>query len=66
MENFVLKCMQAVDGRYSHEAATRMGPDQEVVFEEEKITLNVPREGIALESGWKITPYIYPRVSMIC
>ena len=40
-----------------------MGPDQEVIFEEEQITLDIPKEGIVLESGWTITPFTYPGVS---
>ena len=40
-----------------------MGPDQEVVFEGEKIALNIPKEGVTLESGWTITPHTYPGVS---
>ena len=37
------------------EADARFGPDQELVFEWEKITLDIPKEGIVLESGWTIT-----------
>ena len=40
-----------------------MGPDQEVIFEGEQITLDIPKEGIVLESGWTITPFTYPGVS---
>ena len=43
-----------------------MGPDQEVMFEEEQITLDIPEEGIVLESGWTITPHTYPGVSSCC
>ena len=42
-----------------------MGPDQEVVFEGEKITLDIPNEGILLESGWTITPHTHPAVNYI-
>ena len=42
-----------------------MGPDQEVVFEGEKIALNIPKEGVTLESGWTITPHTYPGVSLV-
>ena len=55
--------LQAVDARYS-ETNARMGPDQEVVFEGEKITLDIPKEGVTLESGWTITPHTYPGVSL--
>ena len=40
-----------------------LGPDQEVVFEGEQITLDIPEEGIVLDSGWTITPHTYPGVS---
>ena len=56
--------LQAIDDRYA-EAAARMGPDQEVIFEGEQITLDIPKEGIALESGWTITPFTYPGVSTL-
>ena len=53
--------LQAVDARYAN-ADTRMGPDQEVVFEGEKITLDIPEDGLKLESGWTITPHTHPGV----
>jgi len=34
------------------------------MFEEEDITLNIPKEGLALESGWTITPLTHPGVSL--
>ena len=55
--------MQAIDAKYA-EIAARLGPDQEVMFEEEQITLNIPEEGIVLESGWTITPHTYPGVRL--
>ena len=39
-----------------------MGPDQEVIFEEEQITLDIPEVGVVL-GGWRIIPHSYPRVS---
>ena len=42
-----------------------MGPDQEVIFEGEQITLDIPKEGIALENGWTIIPFTYPGVSTL-
>ena len=42
-----------------------MGPDQEVAFEEEQITLDIKADGIVLESGWTIFPDTYPRVSIL-
>ena len=34
------------------------------MFEEEQITLDIPEEGVMLESGWTITPHTYPGVSL--
>ena len=56
--------MQAVNAGYA-EANARMGPYQEVMFEGDKITLDIPKEGIELENGWTIIPDIYPAVSEI-
>ena len=38
------------------------GPNQLVEFVSDKIELDIPEEGIALEGGWKITPQIAPVV----
>ena len=54
--------LQTVDAKYA-EVAARVGPDQEVMFEEEQITLDIPKKGLVLESGWTITPHTYPGVS---
>ena len=35
------------------------------MFEEEQITLDIPEEGIMLESGWTITPLTHPGVSSL-
>ena len=43
-----------------------VGPDQEVMFEEEQISLDIPEEGLFLESGWRIIPHTYPGVSSQC
>jgi len=56
--------LQAVNAEYA-KANARMGPYKEVMFKEEMITLDIPEEGIALESGWTITPLTYPRVSLV-
>ena len=55
--------LQAIDAKYT-EVAAGVGPDQEVMFEEEQITLDIPEEGLVLESGWTITPHTYPGVSL--
>ena len=54
--------LQAIDAKYT-EAAAVPGSDQEVIFEGEEITLDIPKEGISLENGWTITPYTHPGVS---
>ena len=35
------------------------------MFEEEKITLDIPKEGVVVENGWTITPDTYPGVSLL-
>ena len=59
--------LQAIDAKYT-DLAAKMGPDQEVTFEKEQITLDVPKKGLTcmLESGWTITPHTYPGVSSSC
>ena len=54
--------LQAVDAKYA-EADAIVGPLQEVAFEGE-ITLDIPKEGLVLESGWSITPHTHPGVSL--
>ena len=34
------------------------------MFEEEQISLDIPEEGVMLESGWTITPHTYSVVSL--
>ena len=38
------------------------GPDQNVEFESDMISLDIPMEGLSIK-GWKITPLIRPVVS---
>lgn len=40
------------------------GPNQEVEFEADTITLDVPKEGITTEEGWKIKPLAHPMVKL--
>ena len=54
--------MQAVDAKYS-ELAAGVGPGSEVIFENDQITLDIPEEGLVLESGWTVTTRTYPGVS---
>ena len=55
--------LQAADAKYG-ESATKLGPDQEVVFEGDQITLDIKADGEVLENGWTISPDTYPRVSV--
>ena len=45
------------------------GPDQLVEFVSDEIKLDIPKKGITLEGGWKITPQIapvvIPRISIV-
>lgn len=41
-----------------------MGPDQEVTFENDDVSLDIGAEGLELENGWTINPYIHPGVSL--
>lgn len=62
---FILKCsLQAVDAIYA-KANARRGPPQEVMFEDEMITLDIPTEGIVVKNEWTITPDTYPGVSAL-
>ena len=55
--------LQAVHSKYAGMAA-RVGPDQEVMFQDRKITLDIPEEGITLTTGWMITPLTHPGVRL--
>ena len=55
--------LQAVDTKYT-EAAAKVGPDQEVTFEKDNISLDIAAEGLVLENGWTISPYTHPGVSL--
>lgn len=39
------------------------GPDLEVEFEVDKISLSIPEDGVCLQNGWTITPLVPPVVS---
>ena len=54
--------MQAIDAMYT-ETGAKMSSHHMVVFEGERITLDIPKEGLVLENGWTITPHTYPQVS---
>ena len=45
-------------------ATDEVGPSQMVIFEADEIVLDIAVEGLVLESGWEIFPYIHPGVSL--
>lgn len=54
--------VQVVEENYRQQRQVHTGPDQPLEFESDKIELDIPREGITLQEGWKITPLIAPVV----
>ena len=57
--------IQVVKRDYNKDNAS-LGARQLVEFESNKITLNIPQEGITLDEGWKIMPQIAPVVRSDC
>ena len=57
--------MQVVKNEYAENCA-ESGCYQLVTFEQEVISLNIPRAGIVLDSGWSICPMTHPAVSYTC
>ena len=55
--------LQAADAKYA-KATAKAGPSQKVIFERDKIMLDIAVEGVVLENGWTITPYTHPGVSL--
>ena len=55
--------LQAIDSKYT-EIAAKVGPEQEVTFEYDNISLDIAAEGLKLQNGWTINPYTYPGVSL--
>ena len=55
--------LQAIDSKYT-EAAAKVGPDQEVTFENDDVSLDIRAEGLVLQNGWTITPYTHPGVNL--
>ena len=54
--------LQAIQDRYSSLDGIS-GPDFEVRFEGDIISLEVPEDGTYLPNGWSITPLVPPVVS---
>ena len=59
--------LQASNTEYG-KAAVKVGPRQLVVFEEDKITLDLTEDEVLLANGWSITPLtdLEVRLYMIC
>ena len=55
--------LQAIHDRYSSLDAIS-GPDFEVQFKEDTISLAVSEDGVILPNGWSITPLVPPMVSL--
>ena len=53
--------MQVVQQEYAAKGAT-IGPNLQVEFESDCISLQLPSEEEILSGGWRIVPLIYPRV----
>ena len=51
-----------VKEKYENEGAIQ-GPHQPVEFESEAIKLDIAKEGITCDNGWKIIPLVSPTVS---
>ena len=39
-----------------------LGPEQSIIFKEDKISLDIPKEGRIVQDEWKIVPTIPPKV----
>ena len=54
--------LQAMQGVYSSLDVVS-GPDLEVEFEVDEISLSIPEDGVCLQNGWTIKPLVPPVVS---
>ncbi len=52
---------QRVSEEYSSKEAI-LGVNHFVEFEEDRITLDIPKDGAEVSGGWKITPMFHPTV----
>ena len=55
--------MQAVEEFYTRTLHVREDTEMSLEFDGETISLSVPRKGVKLKSGWRITPLYDPIVS---
>ena len=53
------KFVQKVEAFYSRKKA-EIGPYLEVTFDGDEVSLDIPKEGITLPSGWSLLPLVYP------
>ena len=56
--------MQAAEILYCPRDKGVRGPEQTIEFESNQIKLDIPKEGIELKDGWKVTPILNPVVSI--
>ena len=57
--------MQAVEQFYTRTSHVRENTEMSLGFDGENISLSVPREGVNLESGWRIVPLYDPIVRFL-
>ncbi len=57
--------MQSVNKVYSGKGCIE-GPDQEIEFAEDKITLDIEESGLATQEGWNIIPLTPLTVRRVC
>ena len=56
--------LQVVQREYTAKGAT-VGPDLQIKFGSDLISLELPSEGVTLESGWKLVPLFNPMVRKV-
>ena len=57
--------MKVVDKYYKKEKNAKEGPDLQLCFESDVISLDIPVEGTTVCGGWKLEPLTKPRVSAL-
>ena len=45
---------------YIKEQKAEAGPYLRVTFDGDEVSLDIPKEGITLPSGWSLLPLVYP------
>ena len=54
--------LQTIEKYYTEKNA-QAGPTQSLVFKDNTVTLDIPKDGIDTEDGWKLKPATPPTVS---